>query len=222
MRVVIAGERPAVAWANGGGVARELASGAAAPRGDAPAFDWRISLADVEAEGAFSTLPGVDRVLAVLEGSLVLAFAPADPASTGAHRVAPSRRDPVAVRRALDADAPPLRFAGEAAPHATPGPGGCRVLNLMLARGRRGGAVRRVALADGEALDPRWGLAHSKSAHRVHACWVARGELAVGTARAGAGALALLDDDDPAARARGDALLLEVVVGAADGAGADR
>jgi environmental stress-induced protein Ves len=217
MRAVTAAARPSVPWANGGGTTRELAVGAAAAGADGPSFDWRLSLADVGREGPFSALFGVDRVLAVTEGTLALAFAPVDPAATGAHRVAPSRRDAVEVRRALDADAPPLRFPGEAAPQAVPGAGGCRVLNLMLARGRCDGAIRRVALADGAALDPRWVLAHAKAPGYLHACWVARGALAVGAAQAAAGSLALLDPDDPAARARGETLLLEVVVVAQGG-----
>jgi hypothetical protein len=37
------------------------------PTGTGP-FDWRVSIADVATSGAFSALPGIDRVLALLDG----------------------------------------------------------------------------------------------------------------------------------------------------------
>ena len=52
-------------WPNCGGVTREVVSaGASGPQ----AFDWRISIADVSEPGPFSTFPGVDRILTVVEG----------------------------------------------------------------------------------------------------------------------------------------------------------
>jgi hypothetical protein len=51
-------------WKNGGGWTTELA---AAPAG-AEAFDWRISIAEIENDGAFSTFPGCDRHIALLDG----------------------------------------------------------------------------------------------------------------------------------------------------------
>ena len=55
-------------WKNGGGWTTELAvfpeSGADA---NAP-FDWRISIAEIESDGAFSPFPGCDRHIALLEG----------------------------------------------------------------------------------------------------------------------------------------------------------
>ena len=58
---------PTAVWKNGGGVTREIV---ASPEG-APldAFDWRVSLADVSADGPFSSFPGVDRTLTVVEGA---------------------------------------------------------------------------------------------------------------------------------------------------------
>lgn len=52
-----------VRWKNGGGATRELAQ-KPAPEG----FAWRLSLADVEANGAFSIFPGMSRILTVIEG----------------------------------------------------------------------------------------------------------------------------------------------------------
>ncbi|MFB6991992.1 HutD family protein [Streptomyces sp. NPDC056230] len=66
-RVLRAADRTATPWKNGGGVTREIA---ASPEG-APldAFDWRVSLADVSRDGPFSSFPGVDRTLTVVEGA---------------------------------------------------------------------------------------------------------------------------------------------------------
>ena len=52
-------------WKNGGGWTTELA---AHPAG-AESFDWRISIADIESDGAFSTFPNCDRYIALLEGN---------------------------------------------------------------------------------------------------------------------------------------------------------
>ncbi|AXE77388.1 HutD family protein [Streptomyces atratus] len=66
-RVLRAADRTATPWKNGGGVTREIA---AYPEG-APmdAFAWRVSLADVSEDGPFSSFPGVDRTLTVVEGA---------------------------------------------------------------------------------------------------------------------------------------------------------
>ncbi|MGX1884363.1 HutD/Ves family protein [Streptomyces sp. NPDC055287] len=67
VRVLRAADREAVAWKNGGGVTRGIA---ASPEGAGMAeFDWRISLADVEADGPFSAFPDVDRILTMAEGA---------------------------------------------------------------------------------------------------------------------------------------------------------
>lgn len=57
-------------WANGGGVTRVIATGRF-DRSSAD-FDWRLSVADVSTSGAFSTLPGVDRVITLADGSGLL------------------------------------------------------------------------------------------------------------------------------------------------------
>lgn len=53
-------------WKNGGGVTREIAT---AQSGDA--FLWRISMADVSEDGAFSNFAGLMRVLTVIKGGSV-------------------------------------------------------------------------------------------------------------------------------------------------------
>jgi len=52
-------------WKNGGGWTSEIA---AHPAG-AEAFDWRISIAEIESDGPFSAFPGCDRHIALLEGN---------------------------------------------------------------------------------------------------------------------------------------------------------
>ncbi|MGW0313056.1 HutD/Ves family protein [Streptomyces flavidovirens] len=67
VQVLRAADREAVAWKNGGGVTREIA---ASPEGAGMAdFDWRISLAEVEADGPFSAFSEVDRILTMAEGA---------------------------------------------------------------------------------------------------------------------------------------------------------
>lgn len=58
-------DRVAVAWRNGGGITREIF---AQPAG-AEDFRWRLSIADVAADGPFSAFPGYRRVITVLTGA---------------------------------------------------------------------------------------------------------------------------------------------------------
>lgn len=55
-----------VPWKNGGGSTTEIAIGP--PDSGFEDFDWRVSLATIEKDGAFSSFPGVDRTLALVEG----------------------------------------------------------------------------------------------------------------------------------------------------------
>lgn len=67
-RIIRWNECAEIAWKNGGGTTRELA--AFPDASGLEDFYWRLSVAKVDAPGDFSIFPGVDRVLAVLEGSL--------------------------------------------------------------------------------------------------------------------------------------------------------
>lgn len=55
-----------VPWKNGGGSTTEIAIGP--PDAGFEDFDWRVSLATIEKDGAFSLFPGVDRTLALVDG----------------------------------------------------------------------------------------------------------------------------------------------------------
>jgi environmental stress-induced protein Ves len=63
-RVLRAADYQRMRWKNGGGWTTELA----ASRTEGEAFDWRISIADVESDCAFSTFPQCDRYIALLDG----------------------------------------------------------------------------------------------------------------------------------------------------------
>lgn len=55
----------ATPWRNGGGITREIAR---SPSDHPIGFLWRVSLAEVGADGPFSEFPGVTRTLAILSG----------------------------------------------------------------------------------------------------------------------------------------------------------
>jgi hypothetical protein len=101
-------------WKNGGGWTTELA---ASPAGaDNGAFDWRISIAEIESDGAFSPFPGCDRHIALLEGpGMELQFDAAEP-----------------VR--LDQRLRFVRFAGEAQTYGRLLGGAVRDFNIIVRR----------------------------------------------------------------------------------------
>jgi environmental stress-induced protein Ves len=66
MRILRAADHRRMPWKNGGGITTEIA---VFPDGAGlDAFQWRISMATVAADGPFSLFPGVDRTLSILEG----------------------------------------------------------------------------------------------------------------------------------------------------------
>ncbi len=214
VRVVDAAACAPRPWANGGGATRELASGVAA--GDAgpddtggriaglPAFDWRLSLADIDREGPFSALAGVDRLFAPIAGRVALAFGARDPVTLGT-------------------DDAPFAFDGALAPHARlDGGRPARALNLMCTRGCRAGAMRRVALADGGAPDRGWARAAVAGGAALRGWFVQAGRVGAGGVEHGAGTLLLWDgvadgddgDRSGAPRALGPARVVEFAVSA--------
>ncbi|PTM39160.1 HutD family protein [Bosea sp. 124] len=74
MHVIRAIDCRVMPWKNGGGVTTEIAI--SPPDASLDDFGWRISMAQVASDGAFSRFPGIDRTLAVLAGpGITLAFA---------------------------------------------------------------------------------------------------------------------------------------------------
>jgi len=112
-------------WKNGLG---ETAEVAIAPDGATlDSFDWRISMARVEADGPFSPFPGIDRTLSILEGEGL--------------RLAPAGRDAVT----LGPKSAPCRFAGDVACGAALVGGPVTDLNVMTRRDRYWHRVHRLA-----------------------------------------------------------------------------
>lgn len=72
MEIIRYAELRSEPWRNGGGVTRELASHPNAASAQDGAWDWRVSIADVTQAGDFSAFPGMDRVLTVIDGELLL------------------------------------------------------------------------------------------------------------------------------------------------------
>ncbi|MDW9416237.1 HutD family protein [Sinorhizobium meliloti] len=67
MRILRSSEYRHMPWKNGGGETVEIA--VSPDRATIADFDWRISMATVATNGAFSIFPGIDRTLSILEGS---------------------------------------------------------------------------------------------------------------------------------------------------------
>ena len=115
IRVVRNRDLVRTAWKNGGGTTAEVAvhpSGAGFET-----FDWRLSMADVAADGPFSAFPGIDRTLVLIEGAGI------DLMQDG-------------VLHRLDPANPILSFPGEAATTGLLPGGPIRDFNVMTRRGR--------------------------------------------------------------------------------------
>lgn len=116
MRILRAKNHRVMPWKNGGGSTTEIA---VFPEGAGiGAFDWRVSMAGVVEDGAFSAFPDIDRTLAVLTGEgIVLSI---------------EGRAPVRLMR----EAEPVSFPGDIAASSTLIDGPILDLNVMTRRGR--------------------------------------------------------------------------------------
>lgn len=133
MRLLRAADRQAAPWKNGGGVTREIM--AWPPGAGFDDFDWRLSMAEVRADGPFSSFPGVDRILAVLQGSLRLT---------------------IEGRRALNVspETAPAAFPGDAAIYAVVEAGPVLDLNLMSRRGKVRARLTRLDVLTPQVFGP--------------------------------------------------------------------
>jgi len=113
-RVLRATDYRRMRWKNGGGWTTELAASASADGGGD--FAWRISIAEIESDGAFSTFPGCDRYIALLDGpGMELQF---------------DAGEPVRLEQRLRF----VRFAGEAKAFGRLLGGAVRDFNVMIRR----------------------------------------------------------------------------------------
>lgn len=62
-------ELPSTPWKNGGGLTREIVCWP--PGSTMHDFQWRLSIAEIAADGPFSAFEGIDRVITLLEGDSV-------------------------------------------------------------------------------------------------------------------------------------------------------
>ena len=124
MQIIRYAELKAHPWRNGGGVTREVASHSAAtvpqdcpPQDGPPAadWDWRVSIADMSKAGDFSAFPGLDRVLTVVEGELLLLSVDGSEHPLEKYR--------------------PFRFSGDAVASGALPTGDIRDLNVITRRG---------------------------------------------------------------------------------------
>ena len=127
-------------WKDGGGQTTEIA---VHPAGATLAdFDWRVSIADITADGPFSGFPGVDRTLVLLSGAGVRL--------TGTTHTAELR-----------VPYEPYAFSGDDATACALVDGPVRDFNLMLRRGRVRGRIV-VVREEAARIEPaRWRACHA-------------------------------------------------------------
>ncbi|HEY4091090.1 MAG TPA: HutD family protein [Luteibacter sp.] len=115
MKIIRFDELKAVPWKNGLGITRELAVEPAGASMDN--FAWRVSIADVDTASPFSTFPGIDRTIVLLEGA-------------GFTMLLDGERE-----HALTTLLEPFAFPGEAKVDVRLAGGATRDFNLMVRRG---------------------------------------------------------------------------------------
>lgn len=139
MRIVRTSEQRAMPWKNGGGVTYEVAVFPEGPR-SLDAFDWRVSMAQVAADGPFSLFPGIDRSLAIVAGEgITLRIAGRDAVTIGPH-------------------APPVRFSGDQPATATLRAGAVIDLNVMTRRTQWRHDLTREVVAGDRLFASRTGI----------------------------------------------------------------
>jgi environmental stress-induced protein Ves len=116
---------PSTPWKNGGGLTREIVRRPEDAQMDD--FTWRVSLAELSADGPFSRFEGIDRVIVLLSGA-------------GVHL----QSDEDSTNHMLDTPLMPFAFAGESAISASLIGGASSDFNVMTRRGSTKADVRIV------------------------------------------------------------------------------
>lgn len=124
-------------WINGGGSLKVIAAGTLAQSGGLRVgagdhWDWRLSIADVGQPGIFSGLPGIRRVLALVDGGPLQLTIDGTTRMVAAHQ--------------------PLSFDGGAVTTAELPHGPVRNLNLMCRAGRTEGSVSIMPLGEHQLM----------------------------------------------------------------------
>ena len=125
---------------DGGGHTTQIANHPAGAR--VGAFDWRVSVADVAADGPFSHFPGVDRTIVLLAGSGM-------------------RLDGSGHAVELRAPYEPYAFDGDDAIICTLVCGAVRDFNLMVRRDRARGDLTVVRDAGARIAPARWRICYA-------------------------------------------------------------
>lgn len=125
MKVLRAKDYKRMPWKNGGGETVEIAI--FPEKASLADFDWRVSMATVATDGPFSSFPGIDRTLSILQGK-------------GMRLMIEGRRPALMTGET----APP--FPADVATSATLVDGPIVDLNVMTRRGRLTHSVQRLAL----------------------------------------------------------------------------
>lgn len=127
MRILHTADYRVMQWKNGGGTTTEIAvSPDGAGLGD---FDWRISMARVEQDGPFSSFPGIDRTLSIIDGEGII--------------LSVSDRIPFGLTKASE----PLAFPADAPTRAALIAGPIIDLNVMTRRGRASHYLERLTVS---------------------------------------------------------------------------
>lgn len=126
LRIVRSNSHREMPWKNGGGVTTEIA--VFPPGANLENFEWRVSIAMIAKDAPFSTFPGVQRRMFMLDGR-------------GA-RVSIGGAPPVLMTRS----SMPFEFDGEAVVHADLVDGMIAVLNVMTRRGKCRAVAERMQM----------------------------------------------------------------------------
>lgn len=120
-------------WKNGKGETYEVA--VHPPAATLDSFEWRISIALLEADAEFSEFPGIDRTLTIIEGDGIALVVDG-------------------IEHRLDTSAAPLRFAGDRPARAALLGGRSVDLNVMTRRTAADHQVSRIRAGDATNVGP--------------------------------------------------------------------
>ena len=126
MKLLRAKDYKRMPWKNGGGETVEIAI--FPEKASLADFDWRVSMATVATDGPFSSFPGIDRTLSILQGK-------------GMRLMIEGRKPAL-----MTGETAPLPFPADVATSATLVDGPIVDLNVMTRRGRLTHSVQRLAL----------------------------------------------------------------------------
>jgi environmental stress-induced protein Ves len=138
----------AAPWKNGGGLTREIVCRPAGS--DMDRFDWRVSIAEVSADGAFSVFDGIDRVIMLLEGNGV-----------------ELRSADGSIDRRLSEPLAPFAFSGDASISASLIDGPSSDFNVMTRRATTCSAIQILGMPGKVAPAPGGVLLAMRGAWRV-------------------------------------------------------